>query len=187
MNELKEILPLFSEIYTRYYKSSFLFVKSYVHDDMAAEDITSEALINLWQTSKKETVEHPHALLVLILKNEALNYLKHEVVKQVALETIASGMTRDINYRIATLEACDPQELFSAEITEIVKKTLHSLPEQTRHIFEMSRYEHLSVKEIAETLKISPKSVEYHITQSLKALRATLKEYLPLFFFLFRL
>ena len=59
----------FSDIYTNYYKRSFLFVKSYVRDDMAAEDIVSESLINLWETSKKEKVEYPLALLVQMLKN----------------------------------------------------------------------------------------------------------------------
>lgn len=49
----------------------------------------------------------------------------------------------------------------------------------------MSRYENLSVKEIAEELSMSPKSVEYHITRSLKALRIALKEYLPLLYLLF--
>ena len=60
----------FSDIYTNYYKRSFLFVKSYVRDDMAAEDIVSESLINLWETSKKEKVEYPLALLVQMLKND---------------------------------------------------------------------------------------------------------------------
>jgi len=44
----------------------------------------------------------------------------------------------------------------------------------------MSRYEQMSVKEIAETLHLAPKSVEYHITKSLKVLRVALKDYLPL-------
>lgn len=35
----------FNEIYTSYYKKSFFFAKSYVHDDLAAEDIASESLI----------------------------------------------------------------------------------------------------------------------------------------------
>lgn len=177
----------FSQIYTQYSKSSFLFVKSYVRDDMAAEDIVSEALFTFWQTLKSEEVKFPRALLVTILRNGALNYLKHlDVVENVKSE-LSSKMGRDLNYRITTLEACDPQEIFSAEITEIVEKTLQTLPEQTRHVFEMSRYDHLSVKEIAEALSISPKAVEYHITRSLKQLRIALKEYLPLFYFLFGL
>ncbi|MDR0429758.1 MAG: RNA polymerase sigma-70 factor [Tannerellaceae bacterium] len=177
----------FSELYTQHYKSSFLFVKSYVRDDMASEDIVSESLINLWQTIKRENVEHPHGLLLKILKNNALNYLKHQDVKQTAMDSISSKMRRDLDYRITTLEACDPEEIFSAEINEIVEKTLASLPEQTRRVFEMSRYEHLSVKEIACKLSMNPKSVEYHITKSLKVLRIALKEYLPSFCLLFGL
>jgi RNA polymerase sigma-70 factor (ECF subfamily) len=169
----------------QHYKKSLCFVKSYVRNDMAAEDIVSESLINLWQTMKKDVVEHPGALLLTILKNETLNYLKHQTVRQTAMESISLKMQRDLGYRIATLEACDPQEVFSAEITGIVEKTLQALPSQTRCIFEMSRYEHLPVKEIARLLSLSPKSVEYHITQSLKALRIALDEYLPVICFLF--
>ncbi len=175
----------FSDIYTNYYKRSFLFVKSYVRDDMVAEDIVSEALIRFWETTKKETVEHPMSLLLAILKNGALNYLKHQTVKDSATESISSKMIRDLNYRITTLQACDPEEIYSSEITGIVEKNLQSLPEQTRRIFEMSRYESIPVKEIAQELSLSTKSVEYHITKALKLLRVALKEYLPLFYFLF--
>ena len=177
----------FGEIYTKHYKSSFLFVKSYVHNDMAAEDIVSESLISFWQTLKKETVNHPNTLLLVILKNNTLDYLKHQNVRVIALESISSTMARDLNYRIMTLEACDPKEIFSSEINEIIEKTLSILPEQTRRIFEMSRYEGLSVKEIANQLSTSTKSIEYHITKSLKALRIALKEYLPVIYFLFNL
>ena len=175
----------FSDIYNNYYKRSFLFVKSYVRDDMVAEDIVSEALIRFWETTKKETVEHPMSLLLAILKNGALNYLKHQTVKDSATESISSKMIRDLNYRITTLQACDPEEIYSSEITGIVEKNLQSLPEQTRRIFEMSRYESIPVKEIAQELSLSTKSVEYHITKALKLLRVALKEYLPLFYFLF--
>lgn len=174
----------FNDIYTKYYKSCFLFAKSYIHDDMAAEDIASESLISLWQTMKKEAVNNPPNLLLVILKNNALNYLKHQMVHSKAMESFSSNMTRDLNYRIASLDACDPKEVFSAEINDIVEKTLNTLPEQTRRIFEMSRYENLSVKEIADQLSISPKSIEYHITKSLKALRVALKDYLFFYFLL---
>ena len=125
------------------------------------------------------------SLLLAILKNGALNYLKHQTVKDSATESISSKMIRDLNYRITTLQACDPEEIYSSEITGIVEKTLQSLPEQTRRIFEMSRYESIPVKEIAQELSLSTKSVEYHITKALKLLRVALKEYLPLFYFLF--
>ena len=166
----------FSELYTQYYKRSFLFAKSYVRDEMAAEDIASESLIQLWETLKRETVNIPLALLTTILKNKALNYLKHQSVEWEAMENISDKLERDISYRIATLQACNPEEMFSSEITRILKDTLASLPEQTRRIFIMSRYEQMSVKEIAEKQQLTPKSVEYHITKSLKVLRVALKD-----------
>lgn len=63
--------------------------------------------------------------------------------------------------------------------------TIHYMPEQTRRIFEMSRFENKTVKEIAEETNITAKGVEYHITKALKVLRINLKDYLPLFYFLF--
>ena len=49
-------------MYTQYYKRAFLFAKSYVRDEMAAEDIASDALMRLWDALKEEAVEHPLAL-----------------------------------------------------------------------------------------------------------------------------
>ena len=175
----------FDNIYKQYYKKSLLFVNSYVNDTAAAEDIVSDSFINLWSAIKKEDVRNPLGMLLFILRNESLNYLKHQRVKRVAMESISSKLSRDLDYRIITLEAFDPEDIYSSEITEIVTKTLLSLPEQTRRVFEMSRYEYLSVKEIAEELSISTKAVEYHITRSLKALRLELEDYLPMLYLLF--
>lgn len=175
----------FSEIYKQYYKRSFLFVKSYVREDMAAEDIVSDTLFKLWKTIQKETVEYPVALLVTMLKNNSLNYLKHLEIKQTVIDSLYAKIQRDQYYRISTLEACDPETIFSSEISEIINKTLATLPEQTRKVFEMSRYENKPTKEIAAELNITPKVVEYQISKSLKALRISLKDYLPLIYFLF--
>lgn len=175
----------FNKIYKDYYKRSFWFVKSYVFEDAAAEDIASESLIALWQVMKKEEVEHPLSLLLTILKNNSLNYLKAQERTLAMLNSVAEISARDLNYQIGFLNACDPQEIFSSEITSIVERTLASLPEQTRRIFEMSRYEMLPVKEIAENLSLSPKAVEYHITKSLKVLRIALNDYLPVYYLLF--
>lgn len=173
----------FNSIYTQHYNKSFLFVKSYVHDDMEAEDIVSESLISLWQTLRREPVEYPLALLLKILKNKSLNLLKHKSVHLAAMDNISASMVRNIDYQIRSLEACDPQEVFSSEIKDIIEDTLQSLPELTRRIFIMSRYESLPVNDIASQLSMNPKSIEYHITKSLKALRISLKDYFPIILF----
>jgi RNA polymerase sigma-70 factor (ECF subfamily) len=62
------------------------------------------------------------------------------------------------------------------------------LPERRKEIFLKSRFEGLSIKEIAEKLKISHKTVENQLTDALKFIRTNLnRENIPviLFFFLF--
>ena len=87
----------FNDIYTSYYKKSFFFAKSYVHNDLAAEDIASEALIKLWEKLKAEPVEEKYILplLLAILKNKALDYLKHEEVKRSAFEVMADWQQQE--------------------------------------------------------------------------------------------
>jgi RNA polymerase sigma-70 factor (ECF subfamily) len=163
-----------------------LFAKSYVHDDWVAEDIASESLIKLWETAKLKDIEHPMALLFFILKNKSLDHLKHEAIKQEALSTLSADGQRELNIRFSTLEACNPNQMFSTEIQEIIESTLNALPEQTRKVFMMSRFDNLSRQEIADTLNITKKGVEYHVAKALKSLQTDLKDYLLLFsFFLF--
>ena len=95
------------------------------------------------------------------------------------------GNNEKLPDRREKLEACDPKEIFSDEVNRIIHKTLKNLPEQTHRIFEMSRFENKTVKEIADETNLTIKGVEYHITKALKALRINLKDYLPLFYFLF--
>ena len=86
---------------------------------------------------------------------------------------------RELNFRISSLESCDPSDLFTVEVKEIIRKTLNELPEQTRAIFFKSRYESKTNREIAAELEVSIKTVEFHISKALKLFRSRLKDYLP--------
>lgn len=173
----------FNDFYKRYYRRTYLFAKSYVHDSFAAEDISSEALINLWETMKTTAIQHPATFLFTIVKNKAIDFLRHELVKQEVLSQISDIGLRELNTRISTLEACDPEMIFSSEVKDIITTTLASFPEKTRKIFEMSRFQNLPREEIAQAMGLSQKGIEYHLTRVLEALRANLKDYLPFFLF----
>ncbi len=170
----------FTNIYKQYYKKAFFFVKSYVHDDSVAEDITSDSLIKLWEKLKIKDIDYVEPLLLSILKNSSLDYLKHEEVKRVAFKSITDWHYQELSIRISSLEACDPDEIFSSEIERIIHDTLASLPKQTRKAFILSRFKDKSNKEISGIMHISVKGVEYHISKSLKVMRIALKDYLPL-------
>ena len=170
----------FNEIYSSFYRKSFLYIKSYVHDDLAAEDIVSDSLIKLWEQLKKETIDPVGPYLFSILKNRALDYLKHLSIKREVHGVITKSLERELEIRTASLESSDPNEIFSNEIQQIVDYTLQSLPDRTTEIFLLSRFGNKSHKEIADQYGISTKGVEYHISQVTSKLRVALKDYLPL-------
>ena len=66
------------------------------------------------------------------------------------------------------------------ELTKRIEEAVAALPESYRQAFVMHRFRDMSYKEIAETLGVSPKTVDYRIQQALKQLRIDLKDYLPL-------
>ncbi|MDR1723327.1 MAG: RNA polymerase sigma-70 factor [Tannerella sp.] len=178
MNELK--LDNFNDFYNRNFQRSYLFAKSYVHDDMEAEDIAAEALIKIWEMSREKTIEKPLQLLFTILKNKSLDSLRHEEIRQRAMEELNEMGMRELSMRISTLEACDPEMAYSEEIRRIYEKTVNAMPEQTRRIYLMSRSENLTRIEIANVIGMTKKGVEYHIAKAINALQISLKDYIPL-------
>ncbi|MFV0270073.1 MAG: RNA polymerase sigma-70 factor [Macellibacteroides fermentans] len=176
---------LFSNIYKEYYRKAFRFANLYVRNDMAAEDIAAESLVKLWETMKNECVEKPTSLLLTILKHKSLDYLRSQSRAQEVFEALENWRHRELLIRISTLDACNPEQVFSNEIRQIVGDTLSQLPSQTRKAFILSRSEHKSGKEIAQILGISVKGVDYHIAKAVSALRVSLKDYLPFIPFLF--
>jgi len=181
----KDKLKAFNDIYNTYYRKCFLFAKSYVHNIEVADDFASEAMVKLWENfGNADDIINIQAFLLTIVKNLSLNYLRREQLKIQAHETILNNSQKEIEFRISTLESCDPDVLFSAEVRTIFEKTLASLPEKTRKIFVMSRVEDKSNKEIAQIVGITVKGVDYHVARALKELRITLKDYLPALLFL---
>ena len=176
--------PTFDNIYSEYYQRCFLFAKSYLHDEMLSKDIASEAMITLWTTMKTEDVDNVRAFLMTVVKNQSLNHLRNEHLRMEARENILNDELYELDFRISSLDACNPTDIFSEEINRIVNQTLNELPEKTRKAFVMSRYENKSVKEIAESLDITVKGADYHIGKALKALRVNLKDYLYILFFI---
>ena len=80
-----------------------------------------------------------------------------------------------------TYEVIFSDEIFDTaetkEIQYIIEKTLEKMPERVRKIFELSRFEGLRYREIAEHLSISIKTVEANMGKALKLFRKSLHEY----------
>ncbi|MDR0699789.1 MAG: RNA polymerase sigma-70 factor [Tannerella sp.] len=179
----KNAYTAFSSVFERYKKPYVLFAYSYIRDMDEAEDIYMDVMLHFWENRDRlpEDLHIPSYLLAAV-KNRALNYLRHRQVISDTHSGLLEHEQRELNFRISTLEACEPSQLFADEIKHIIDDTLNHMPERTKVIFFMSRYENKTNKEIAQKLSLNIKTVEYHIGKALKALRTNLKDYLPLFF-----
>lgn len=179
--ENRSEIHAFNRLFTDY-KSRFVrFAHTYVSDAMTAEDIAIESLMYYWENrARLAPGSNVPAYILTVIKHKCLNYLQRLRTQEEIVTYLKDCETWELNLRIATLEACNPERLFSDEVQQLVEKALATLPAQTRDIFIRSRYHNQSHKEIAEALGISTKSVEFHITKALKVLRVVLKDYFPL-------
>ena len=172
-------------LFEEYYKPLVVWCDTFLNDISRSEDLVQDFLIKLWEKLKTDIINSPQAMLLTILKNKSLDYLRLEQNKLNAMSELSELYVRELDIRVSSLEACDPSEIFSEEVNQIIQATLRTLPEQTRRVFKMSRFENKMNKEIAENLGITVKGVEYHISRALKEFRISLKDYLPLFYFFF--
>lgn len=177
----------FNQLFSDYHKRFIRFANTYVRDLPAAEDIVVESLMYYWENrhSLQEKDLNIPAYILTTIKHKCLNYLRHMQIHDEYSQNIQSYTEWELNTRIATLQACEPYDLFAAEVKEIVQQTLDSLPEKTREIFILSRYEDKSYKEIAEKMGMTTKGVEFHVSKALKAFHVSLKDYFPFFLYFF--
>lgn len=178
-------IQTFNHLFTNYKGRFIHFAKTYVDDEMIAEDIAVESLMYYWE-NRKTLDDHSNILayILKVVKHKCLDHLRKMQTREDFVNYLQNFETRKLHLRIATLEACDPERIFSEELQRLINKTLNTLPEQTRDIFIRSRYNNQSHKEIAEELGISTKTVEFHITKALRVFRITLKDYLPIMLYL---
>lgn len=180
----KTDIKRFNHIFVTHRDRYIRFAYSYTYNQEAAEDLVTESLMYYWENRHRlEDVKDIPLYILVTLKNKCLDYLQRERTWNNIAEHLLSDKEWEMQMRISSLEACEPETLFSNEVQELVSKALAKLPEKSRRIFIMSRYEGKNYQTIASETDLSVKSVEFHISKALKVLREELKDYLPALLF----
>ena len=174
----------FRVIYKNYSSRLYYFVLEFIPLKEAAEDIVQDTFVTLWNR-RKELKDNTKLASYLFTgaKNNALYRLRDKKYRQKLFPDSINAS--EINLNTDALTAVDTSAFAFQEIEQIMRSTLRSLPPQCRKVFELSRFQKMKNKEIAEELNISVRTVEVHISKGLKALKTALKDYLPLVAFLF--
>lgn len=176
-------LNAFNRLFGAYRERFIRFATGYIGDRTVAEDIVMESFFASWERRDMltETTFPPYALTVV--RNRCLNHLRAQEVRLRAAENLRSRNMRILHVRVASLQACDPEELFGDEARRLVEEALDRLPARTRDIFVRSRFGGQSYRQIADETGSTVKSVEFEISKAMKSLRVVLKDYLPLLAF----
>ena len=89
-----------------------------------------------WENRQKLKPDtNPPAYILTVIKNRCLNYLQRERTRLRVTEELKNHENWVLQTKINTLEACDPDFLFSEELQTIVDATLQQLPFNTRRVF----------------------------------------------------
>lgn len=145
--------------------------KKKLPDKELAEDLVQDTFISFY---KKKATLPPEisipAYLYVSLKNKIFSYYRKESSDQKFIAHITHA-SADVDH--STIEQIEAKE-FEERVNLEIKK----LPPQCQLVFELSRKEHLSNKEIGLRLGLSENTIEQHIRRALKQLKNTFKDYI---------
>ncbi len=168
----QDSLGAFKAIYDHFWHKLYVTALKKTQSNEIAEELVQEIFSKLWERRQSVQIDN--------LERYLFTALKYAIISHIRL-VIKTRQNEDIDAHADTFATHLDNDMQSTwDLQTALDQALRFLPEKTRLIFEMSRYEELPHREIASQLDISEKAVEYHITQALKLLRVQLKDFMPL-------
>lgn len=159
----------FTELYNRYWKKIFAIAYNRLSEAQSAEDIVHDVFASLWVNRKKNQIES--------LENYLATATKYMVLAKIKVK-IRERKYSNALQQASIFELPVEASLHYKRLLEIIKIEVEKLPEKCRLIFNYSRNEGMPVRQIAETLHLSPKTVENQLNKALKQLKLVTRMFL---------
>jgi RNA polymerase sigma-70 factor (family 1) len=153
------------KIYRKYWFKLYIYAFNVLKEREICEDIVQEIFIDLWVKKDKIIIFDINSYLYQSVKYQIFNHFRRCKYKKHLLMKFES-----MNKHYEIDELYEKKEL-KTNIGDIISR----LPRQRRIIFQMSKYEGLSNKEISRSLNISVQTVKNQISASIKFIRKSLK------------
>lgn len=160
----------FAEIHDRYSMVVYYKANRMLGDKDTAKDMVQDIFTSLWEKAGDIHDEGNLAgYLFIATRNSVLKLIQKGKTKDEYLSALGK-YSEEVSYDM--LERLDERELMALVLQEIEK-----LPPKMREVFQLSRLEHLSHKEIAMRLNISEATVRQQVKNSIRVLRGRLTKY----------
>lgn len=146
------------------------FCLKFIPEQALAEELVQDTFLKIWNNRQKLTkILSPEAYLFTMAKHLCLDYLR-KIKKENELKTELL-QKKEVSHNLVD------DFIISKQYEELLSTVIKNLPQRQREIFEMSRHQGKSHKEIAQILGISPKTVDEHMSRALKAIRKQIFAY----------
>lgn len=157
----------FSLIYNMYSGKSYNFVFKLVKDDAVAKDIVQDTFIKLYLKRKElSEVGSFNSYIFKMLKNKVMDFFASESVRR---KYIARMVFSQNEYAELVNE-----KIMAMDLEKLIAKAVSKMPVQRRDIFILSRFNCIPNGEIADMMGISPRTVENHLSNAMRDIRAAI-------------
>ncbi len=152
----------YNEIYERYWPVLYRAAFNVLKEEEGCLDVVQEVFIWFWEHRDELKVNSIKAYLLTAVKYKVANYIRNGKVRESFYDRIPK----------VEIETAFPDQLLEVkELKEMISRFIAELPERCQEVFNLSRNEYLSNKEIAERLGITEKTVENQINKAIKRLK----------------
>ena len=160
----------FAELFQRYWRKVHAMAYARVRSKEVTEEIVQDLFVSLWDKRATVTINHLPSYLFQAVKFKAITYIESKLVQEKYWNYYKRFVPQKEN---ATDMAVGYNDLVQA-----IEEGMAQLPEKSKKVFRLNRLEGHSIAEIASSLNLSEKAIQYHLTQSVKKLRIHLKNYI---------
>jgi RNA polymerase sigma factor (sigma-70 family) len=126
------------------------------------EDIVHEAYARLFQAKAAGRIRCAKAFLFTTARNIALDFFRHRRI--VTIERLTDFSSSSVLEEGPTT----PDVVNQQQELELLANAVNALPDRCREVITLRYSEHLSYKEIASRLEISPETVKVHLAKGMR-------------------
>lgn len=171
-------LGAFKELYKRHWKKLYAAAWKRLHNKEVCEEIVQELFTNLWvKRQSLPLINGVSSYLYSSVTHLVIDHYRKELVREKYREAFIAVHGTDT-------DNSTEETILLKDLTDTIEQEISQLPDKCRSVYELSRKQHKTNKEIAMYLGISEKTVENHLTKALKRLQLGLSHYLGLLIFL---